>query len=44
VASELAKDGKKKTILRDLGNTISSLIEDDMTYTRSICHGGVSEL
>ena len=25
VASELANDGKKKTILRDLANTISSL-------------------
>ena len=32
VASELAKEGKKKTILRDLGNAISLLILDDMTY------------
>jgi hypothetical protein len=31
VASELAKDGKKKTILRDLDTANSSLIEDDMT-------------
>jgi hypothetical protein len=44
VASELAKDGKKKTILRDLGTAISSLIEDNMTCRQSICHGGVSGL
>jgi hypothetical protein len=44
VASELAKDGKKKTILRDLGTAISSLIEDDMTCWQSICHGRVSGL
>jgi hypothetical protein len=31
VASELAKEGKKKTILRDLGTANSSLIVDDMT-------------
>jgi hypothetical protein len=31
VASELAKDGKKKTILRDLDTANSSLIVDDRT-------------
>lgn len=31
VASELAKDGKKKTIFRDLDTSNSSLIGDDRT-------------
>jgi hypothetical protein len=44
VASELAKDGKKKTILRDLDTASSLLIVDDMTCRYGICHGGVSSL
>jgi hypothetical protein len=44
VASELAKDGKKKTIFRDLATANSSLFEDDRTCGSGICHGRVSEM
>lgn len=44
VASELAKDGKKKTILRDLGTTNSSLTVDDRAYAARSCHVGVCDL
>jgi hypothetical protein len=44
VASELANDGKKKTILRDLGNAYSLLKEDDRFFAERSCHMDVSGL
>ena len=44
VASELANDGKKKTILRDLDNGFSSLKENDRYSTERSCHRNVSNL
>src|SRR5579859_3187606 len=44
VASELAKDGKKKTILRDLDNGFSSLKENDRYSPEASCHRNVSNL
>jgi len=44
VASELAKDGKKKTILRDLPRAISSFTVDNMSSSRFSCQGDVSSL
>jgi hypothetical protein len=44
VASELANDGKKKTILRDLDNGFSSLKENDRYYAERSCHRNVSNL
>src|ERR1700741_5069097 len=44
VASELANDGKKKTILRDLDNEFSSLKENDRYSPERSCHRNVSNL
>jgi hypothetical protein len=44
VASELANDGKKKTILRDLDNGFSSLKENDRYSAKPSCHRNVSNL
>jgi hypothetical protein len=44
VASELANDGKKKTILRDLDNGFSSLNENDRYSAERSCHRNVSNL
>ena len=44
VASELANDGKKKTILRDLDNGFSSLKENDRYSPERSCHRNVSNL
>src|ERR1700741_3706354 len=44
VASELANDGKKKTILRDLDNEFSSLKENDRYSAKPSCHRNVSNL
>jgi hypothetical protein len=44
VASELANDGKKKTILRDLDNGFSSLKENDRYSAERSCHRNVSNL
>src|SRR5271167_1049286 len=44
VASELANDGKKKTILRDLDNGFSSLKENDSYSAERSCHRNVSNL
>jgi hypothetical protein len=44
VASELANDGKKKTILRDLDNGFSSAKENDRYSPQPSCHRNVSNL
>jgi hypothetical protein len=44
VASELAKDGKKKTIFRDLGTAHSLLNQDDRYFAGCSCHVDVSDL
>src|ERR1700677_1557926 len=44
VASELANDGKKKTILRDLDNGFSSAKENDRYSSEPSCHRNVSSL
>src|SRR5271156_5636100 len=44
VASELANDGKKKTILRDLDNEFSSLKKNDRYSADRSCHRNVSNL
>jgi hypothetical protein len=44
VASELANDGKKKTILRDLDNGFSSLKKNDRYFAEPSCHRNVSNL
>ena len=44
VASELAKDGKKKTIFRDLGNAHSLHKLEDSSFTQRSCHMDVSDL
>jgi hypothetical protein len=44
VASELAKDGKKKTILRDLGNRYSLLKAKIDSLPGGSCHADVTDL
>jgi hypothetical protein len=44
VASELANDGKKKTILRDVDNGFSSLKENDRFSAERSCHRNDSNL
>jgi hypothetical protein len=44
VASELAKDGKKNTILRDFGNAHSLLKKEDRTIAGRSCHADVTGL
>jgi hypothetical protein len=44
VASELAKDGKKNTILRDFGNAHSLLKYEDRATAGRSCHVDVIDL
>src|ERR1700677_895169 len=44
VASELAKDGKKNTILRDFGNAHSLLKYEDRATAGRSCHADVIDL